>query len=216
MDYQSRSGVRSEKRARDRLIRLAQTHPDWVLGFLDEVWWSRFAQPSLHAWSTTDQPLRLVEQTVAQDDPDPKALACYGLLRTDLEQVWLRFVDGRPVSAITTQFLAWCLARLAQEGKRALLLVWDNAGWHVSKEVRAWIRAHNREVKRTGQGVRLIACYLPTKSPWLNNIEPHWIHSKRNVVEPDRLLSARELIDRICAYFGCVHEPHLSIPEKVA
>ncbi len=53
-DYQSRSRVRPEKRARDRLIRLAPTHPDWVLGFLDEVWWSRFAQPSLHAWSTTD------------------------------------------------------------------------------------------------------------------------------------------------------------------
>jgi transposase len=137
-------------------------------------------------------------------------------LRTDLEQVWLRFVDGRPVSAITTQFLAWCLGRLAQEGKRALLLVWDNAGWHVSKEVRAWIRAHNREVKRTGQGVRLIACYLPTKSPWLNNIEPHWIHSKRNIIEANGLLSAHELIDRICAYFGCAHEPHLSIPKKVA
>ena len=156
------------------------------------------------------------EQTVAPDDPDPKALACSGLLRTDLEQVWLRFVDGRPVSAITTPFLAWCLARLVQEGKRALLLVWDNAGWHVSKEVRAGIRAHHREVKRTGQGVRLIACSLPTKSPWLNNIEPHWMHSKRNVVEPDGLLSARERIDCICAYFGCAHEPHPSIPEKLA
>ncbi|HXF81848.1 MAG TPA: transposase [bacterium] len=217
MADQPRPGVRPKKRARDRLIRLASLHPDYVLGFLDEVWWSRFAQPALHAWSPTDQPLRLVEQTVAQEeDSDPKALACYGLLRADREQVWLRFVDGRPVSALTTQFLAWCLARLAQEGKRALLLVWDNAGWHVSKAVRAWIRAQNREVKRTGQGVRLIACYLPTKSPWLNNIEPHWMHSKRHVVEPDRLLSARELIDRICAYFGCAHEPHLSIPEQVA
>jgi len=54
--------------------------------------------------------LRLVEQTVAKDDPDPKALACYGLLVrwwTDgpaappHEEAWLRFVDGRPVSAST-------------------------------------------------------------------------------------------------------------------
>ena len=142
MDYQPRPGARPKTRTRDRLIHLASLHPDYVLGFLDEVRWSRFAQRSLHAWSPTDQLLRLVEQTVAQDDADPKALACYGLLRADREQVWLRFVDGRPVSALTTQFLAWCLARLPQEGKRALLLVWDNAGWHVSKEVRAWIRAH--------------------------------------------------------------------------
>jgi hypothetical protein len=143
-------------------------------------------------------------------------VACYGLLRADLEQVWLRFVDGRPISAVTTQFLAWCIQRLAQEGKRALLLIWDNASWHISKEVRSWIRHHNQEVKHRGEGVRLIGCYLPIKSPWLNNIEPHWIHSKRTVVEPDGLLSATELIDRVCAYFGCAHEPHLSIPEKVA
>ena len=36
------------------------------------------SQPSLHSW--TDEPLRLVAQTVAKDDPDPKALAAYGLL----------------------------------------------------------------------------------------------------------------------------------------
>jgi hypothetical protein len=95
-------------------------------------------------------------------------------------------------------------------------MVWDNAPWHISKEVRSWIRAHNQAVKRTGQGVRIIACYLPIKSPWLNNIEPHWTHSRRNVVEPDGLLDATELITRICAYFDCTHEPHLSIPEKVA
>ena len=41
-----------------------------------------------------------------KDDPDPKALACYGLLvscpaapETLPEQVWLRFVEDRPVSA---------------------------------------------------------------------------------------------------------------------
>ena len=69
-----------EKSARDRLIRLATTHPTWALGFEDEVWWSRLAQPALHTWAASEQPWRLVEQAVAKDDPDPKALACYGLL----------------------------------------------------------------------------------------------------------------------------------------
>ncbi len=186
-----------------------------MLGFEDETWWSRVAQPTCHAWTEPGHPLRLVEQTVAKDDPDPKALACYGVLRADSACLWLRFVDGRPVSSVTTQFLAWCTERLAAEGKRALLLVWDNAGWHVSQEVRSWLRAHNQQVKREQHGVRILACGLPTKSPWLNPIEPHWVHGKRHVVEPARLLPAQELADRVCAYFGCAHDPHLTIPQQV-
>ena len=59
-------------------------------------------------------------------------------------------------------------------------------------------------------------CLLPTKSPWLNAIEPQWIHSKRKVVEPERLLGAHELADRVCGVFGCPHYEHLSIPQEVA
>jgi len=202
---------------------LASSHPTWVLGFQDEVWWSRLAQPALHSWAEPDQPLRLVEQTVAKDDPDPKALACYGLLLRSAteegdwqEQTWLRFVDGRPVSAVTTEYLAWCCARLQAAGKEALLLVWDNAPWHVSHQVRDWIRAHNRRVKWSDRGVRIITCYLPIKSPWLNPIEPKWAHGKRRVAEPARLLSANELIDRVYAAFACEHHPALTIPAKPA
>ena len=223
MDHESRSRVRAKKRTRDRLIRLAEHHPDWALGFEDETWWSRLAQPVLHAWTEAKQPLRLVEQAVAKEDADPKALACYGLLVRSgagagsmREQVWLRFVQGRPISSVTTAFLAWSCEKLAALGTRALLLVWDNASWHVSKEVRAWIRAHNRQVKQDGQGVRIVSCYLPIKSPWLNPIEPRWVHGKRRVVEADRLLTAQELAERVCAHFHCPHYEHLVIAEKVA
>jgi hypothetical protein len=97
---------------RDRLIRLAARQPTWALGFQDEVWWSRLARPSLHAWAAEDDVVRLVEQTVPKDDPDPKALACSGvLLRADptrddvADRMWLRFADGRPVSAVTIDYL---------------------------------------------------------------------------------------------------------------
>jgi len=120
------------------------------------------------------------------------------------------------VSAVTIQFLSWCCQQLATRGKTALLLSWDNASWHGSKAVRAWLREHNRQVKQEGAGVRIIACPLPIKSPWLNPIEPHWVHGKRAVVEPARLLSAAELVDRVCDYFGCPHHDHLSIPEQAA
>jgi transposase len=165
----------------------------------------------------------LVEQTVAKTDPDPKALACYGLLIRWTapaggwhEEAWLRFVDGRPVSALTTQYLAWCCADLELLGKTALLLIWDNASWHGSREVRTWIRRHNRKVKLAGHGVRIVANYLPIKSPWLNAIEPKWVHGKRRVVEPARLLPATELIERVCAAFDCPHHAHLAISQHAA
>lgn len=132
------------------------------------------------------------------------------------ERFWLRFVAGRPVSAATTAFLGWCCAKLEAAGVAVLVLVWDNAGWHVSRELRAWVRAHNRRVKGAGRGVRLLVCYLPSKSPWLNPIEPKWVHGKRRVVEPDGLLTAAALEARVYAAYDCPPEPHLTIPDKVA
>ena len=128
----------------------------------------------------------------------------------------MRFVDGRPLSAITTQFLDWSCTKLLAAGKRALLLVWDNASWHLSQEVRTWIGAHNQHVRASGTGVRIVPCPLPIKSPWLNPIEAQWVHGKRKVVEPDRLLPARDLAERVCAVFDCPYEPHLAIPKLVA
>jgi transposase len=158
-------------------------------------------RPALHAW-TADEPLRLLQVEADPADPGPKALACYGLLRDDTGQMLLRFVAGRPVSQVTEDFLAWVCARLHAEGKKALLLVWDNASWHVSKRVRAWITAHNRQAKRDG-GVRIVVCYLPVKSPWLNAIEPKWAHGKKAIAEPQRKLTAQEVKDRVYVYYGC-------------
>ena len=157
---------------------------------------------------------------MAKDDPDPTAVACYGLLlratATTPEQIWLRFASGQPVSALTTQFLEWCCERLALQGKGALLLVWDTASWHTSQIVRTWVREHNQRVKVEGMGVRIVACLLPSKSPWLNPIEPKWVHGKRAIVEPARVVTAQEVAERVCAYYGCDHDEHLALPEKAA
>ena len=115
--------------------------------------------------------------------------------------MFLRFVDGRPVSAVTRAFLAWVAEQLAAEGVRVLALIWDNASWHISQEVRTWIKEHNRRIKAGGCGCRLLACRLPSRSPWLNPIEPKWVHGKRAVVEPQRKLTAAELKQRLCTYY---------------
>jgi hypothetical protein len=201
-------------------MRWARTPPTWALGFADEVWWSRLAQPHQHRWSAAGGVPRLQALARPKADRDPKALACYGVLvrrpPQQADQMLRRFVAGRPVSAVTIEFLAWCSARLAVHGLTALFLIWDNASWHKSCAVRSWVRRHNQRVKATGDGVRLVAFRLPVKSPWLNPIEPKWVHGKRAVAEADRLLSAQELELRVCAYYGCAREAHLLMPKKVA
>ena len=201
------------------MIELAQDNAErWAIGYQDECWWSRVALPTLHSFSAAGEPLRLVEQSVAKDDPDPKAISCYGLYVPQLDgETWIRFVDGRPVSSITTQFLSWSLQKLQAAGKKVMVLIWDNASWHISKEVRRWLGRHNRHVKESGEGVRIVSCLLPKQSPWLNAIEPKWIHGKRKVVEPDGdALGAYELAERVCRVFDCPHYEHLSIPENPA
>jgi transposase len=209
-----------KKNRRDSLIRLALAQPSWALGFQDEVWWSRLAQPDQHRWVQQDERTRLQELQRPKEDTDPKALACYGVLlrrsQEPTDHMLLRFVDGRPVSAVTTDFLTACCNELEAQSITVLALIWDNASWHKSQIVRDWIRTHNRTVKREASGVRLLPLLLPTKSPWLNPIEPKWVHGKRNVSEADRLLSADELETRVCAYYGVSREPHLVQPKKVA
>ena len=66
-----------------------------------------------------------------------------------------------------------------------------------------------RPLKGGKEGVRIVSCYLPKKSPWLNPIEPKWMHGKRRVVETTGPLNAHELAERVCSAFDCPHHEHL-------
>jgi hypothetical protein len=162
-----------------------------------------------------------VEQAVAPGAP--KALAGSGLLArwwaaggTPAERSWLRFGDGRPLSAVPPQFLAWGGEQLAAAGKPALRLVWANAGWPISREGRTGLAEHNRQVKAGTAVGRIVPCPLPTKRPWRNPSEPQWVHGKRKGAEPARLLPAPELEERVDAALAADHADHLTMPEKVA
>jgi hypothetical protein len=78
------------------------------------------------------------------------------------------------------------------------------------------VRDHNRQGKRGDARVRLVVCPLPVQRPWLNPIEPKWVHGKRRAAEPDRLLSARETAERACQALGCAYAEHLALPQQVA
>ena len=68
--------------------------------------------------------------------------------------------------------------------------------------------AYNREAKARGK-LRLLVCPLPKKSPWLNAIEPKWVHGKRAVCEARRVLSPEELQRRLCRYYRVEEQPPL-------
>jgi len=172
---------------------------DWLLFEQDECWFSRFAQPRAHAWTLAGEELRLVERQPARKEPN-KALACYGALRHDRPQVYLYFSQGQPNSEQTLLFLPCLLDIARQEDKRVVVIIWDHASWHKSKQVTGWVREHNRRAKQEGD-VRLLVFLLPKKSPWLNPIEAHWVHAKRQVCEPDGELTACALQHRLCTHF---------------
>jgi hypothetical protein len=98
--------------------------------------------------------------------------------------------DGRGVAEIrgrktgklhnATRFLAWCTEKLRDEGKKFLLLIWDNAGWHLSQELRRWFGKHDGRIKVGGEGVGIICCLLPKQSPWLSAIEPVWVQLRQS------------------------------------
>ena len=105
--------------------------------------------------------------------------------------------------------MGWVCGQLAAEGRKALLLIWGNASWHISGRVRAWIKAHNGQVKKEG-GVRIISCPLPVRAPWLNRIEAKWVHGKRAIIEAERKLTGNEVMGRVCDYYGCERLESLS------
>jgi len=199
VDQQPGSAVRGQKKRRDWLREQARQHDDWLLVEEDECWFSRFAQPAAHTWAPSDAPLKLVQGEPKRGERE-KALACFGALRQDTQRVCLYFSQGQPNSEQMWVFIMGWLAIAKQEGKRVLVVIWDNASWHKSARIWQWIRAYNREAKRLGEP-RLLTHLLPTKSPWLNPIEPHWLHAKRATCEPDGDLPAEELRRRLAAYF---------------
>jgi DDE superfamily endonuclease len=186
------------------------------VGYQDETWWSRLAQPNLRTWQPQGQALRLVAKTIPESDSTPKALACYGVWVPELGQMWLRCVADRPLSALTVAYLGWCAEQAAARGRTRLVLIWDNAGWHTSRLVQRWIGEHNRQVLRSGAGARIVPCRLPSRSPWLNPIEAKWAYGKRQVAEPSRVLAIEELEERVYGVYGCPPLPRLDDSQCVS
>ncbi len=158
------------KKARDRLIRLAETHPDWVLGFQDDA---------LVVASGPTAPAQLGRGRTAalgrarRRPHRPRPWAAAGLLRLALVRTQAGCCCGSckadPVGVIVTEdFLAWVCQRLAAEGKQRCCWSGITPPGTSASECGAAPRRTTR-VKHEG-GCRVVVCRLPSKSPWLNSI----------------------------------------------
>ena len=55
------------------------------------------------------------------------------------------------------------------------------------------------------------------KAPWLNPIEPKWLHGKRAIAEPARKLAAEEIRQRVHDHYHCEpQEPLRQIKQNAA
>jgi len=178
------------------MIRLVASHPTWALGFQDEVWWSRLANliTSLgrRRYVTNSKNCNAVKQTAI---PRPGLLwvAC-AKARTDRsDAATLRRWSS--CQRCHYRLFGCLLSALGGPIVTALVMIWDNA--HGIK-VKSFDLAPQPQPDRetNGRGRAYFSCLHPSKSPWLNSIEPKWVHGKRNVSEADRVLSADELETR--------------------
>jgi hypothetical protein len=165
----------------------------------DECWFSRFVQPRLHSWAVGGEQLRLVQREPEQKE-EQKAIACYGAVSQGNKEVFLYLCDGQPNSDYTIVMLKRLVGVARSKQKRVLVVIWDRATWHKSNKLKQWIRRHNLRAKQQ-RDVRLITYKLPAKSPWLNGMEPRWVHAKRKVCEPEGELTPLELKRRLCTHF---------------
>ena len=85
----------------------------------------RFAQPQAHAWTEAGQELRMVQREPKRGESD-KALACFGAVRHDTDDVLLYFSTGQPNSLQMWLFIIGLLAVACAEGKQVLVIIWDN------------------------------------------------------------------------------------------
>ena len=129
----------------------------------DESWFSPLKVPRLRAFSRQGNPQRIPARRRFKKG-DPRSLVVYGALRLSDRSVDVWRSDGYPNSTRTRAFLHHLLRGATRAGKRWLVVIWDNASFHVSKIQKKWMRRYNRWARKHGR-TRIVPYQLPTASP---------------------------------------------------
>ena len=102
--------------------------------------------------------------------------------------------------ARSTSFIAFLTYLLECYPTGELLLVVDNASYHTSRQVVAWLKAHPR----------ILLLYLPTRRPDLNPVEPLW-DALKAAVSANRSFADREVLFQFIQRFFARLTPKLAL-----
>lgn len=183
-----------KKRRRDRMLAWARQASDGAAIWLDQSWFVRWPY-RFWAWAHKDALPRVAKRW----NEKVETTALYAALDDETQEAFLRWT-GQPNSERTIAFLEALMAHIAQQGKRFIVLFWDQAPWHTSKLTRTWIRTYNQRAKREGLP-RLIVCGLPSRSPWLMPLESIFNWTKHQVLGNRKFETIAELQAAVERYF---------------
>lgn len=187
---------RHKKARRDKILAWAKADPSIIVVYQDESWFSGNPKP-VGGYGRPGQP-----QDAAVAKPAHKfkgAWVLYAALEVTTGRVHRHYAPRCNQTHVRRQLEA-LLERYQAEGKRVLVVLWDNASWHTAKALRAWYYAYNQRAKREGK-IRLLLVPLPSRSPWLNPLEPVFGQAKRHVVGRRAIRWPSRLKDKTEAYF---------------
>lgn len=166
-----------KKARRDRILAWAKRDPSIMVVYQDESWFSGNPKP-VRRYGRRGQP-----RDVAVDRPAQKlqgAWVLYAALEAVSGKVHRHYAPRCNQTQVRQQLEA-LLQEFQAEGKRVLVVLWDNASWHTAQALRHWYHCYNQQAKREGC-IRLLLVPLPSRSPWLNAIEAVFGQAKRHIV----------------------------------
>ena len=190
----------AKKERIERLVERFCERDEMELMYEDESWFSRHAMPRLRSYGPRGERTRIPIRE-ASGDQTQKAVAVYGALTIPRKQVCIWCVDEQPRSETTWSFLKRLVDYARRNHRRWLVVIWDNAPFHKSQRLIQWIREHNRAQSDRSDAVRIVPYCLPTRSPWLNPIEPHWLHCKRAIYSVYTTPTPDQLKRQVRRYF---------------
>ncbi len=166
-----------KKARRNKILAWARQDPSIMVVYQDESWFSGNAKP-VRSYGRPGQP-----RDVSVDKPAHKlkgAWVLYAALEAVSGKVHRHYAPRCNQTQVRQQ-LETLLEHFQAEGKRVLVVLWDNASWHTAQALRHWYHRYNQKAKREGL-IRLLLVALPSRSPWLNAIEAVFGQAKRHIV----------------------------------
>ncbi len=112
-------------------------------------------------------------------------------------------------SLTVIMFLGWLLPQLRtqlDQRVRTVYLILDNASAHTAKRVRTWLEqnwsSEQTDLDNGQRGLRVQLVFLPSKSAWLNLIEPFWAILKDELIRGSDFQGRVEFREALRPYLG--------------